>query len=98
MILFDGANPQLSGDLAALVETLGDPEARLDYTHGTLPVTGGEWIFAARGITLFVSERQAALHVALYPATTAAGRARLRPASRQDAAPITRGGEDQPPR
>jgi hypothetical protein len=70
-------NPQ--AELGAL--GLGEPEERLDYAHGTLPVDAGEWVFAARGITLFVNTTaETLLHVALYAPTTAAGyRAALRP-------------------
>jgi hypothetical protein len=77
VVLFDGMNPQ--ADLGAL--ELGEPEERLDYAHGTLPVDAGEWVFAARGITLFVNTTaDTLLHVALYAPTTAAGyRADLRP-------------------
>jgi hypothetical protein len=81
VILFDGMNPELTGDYTELIEDLGDPDERLDYSHGTLPVSGGEWIFAARGMTLFVNTTaDTLLHVALYTPTTASDyRARLRP-------------------
>jgi hypothetical protein len=69
VVLFDGTHPQL--DFAPLVDALGEPEAREDYTFGTLGVDGGEWIFAARGITLFVNtDPDRVLHVALYAATS----------------------------
>jgi hypothetical protein len=81
VVLFDGMNPELREGLEALTADLGAPDARLDYRHGTLPVPGGEWVHAARGLTLFVNTTaDTALHVALYaPTTTEAYRAALRP-------------------
>ena len=54
-----------------------------------MPVDDGEWIYAARGITVFVNtDPDRVLHVALYAPTTAV-RLRRAPAAapRQDAAP-----------
>jgi hypothetical protein len=79
VVLFDGMNPE--HELAPLAAELGDPAERLDYAHGTLPVDGGEWVYAGRGITLFVNTTaEELLHVALYAPTEVADyRARLRP-------------------
>jgi hypothetical protein len=67
VVLFDGMNPRLTGGLDPLLSDLGDPQARLDYCHGTLPVDRGEWVFPSRGVTLFVNTTgDAALHVALF--------------------------------
>lgn len=79
VVLFDGMNPET--DFAALVAALGEPEARHDYAFGTLPVPAGEWVYAARGLTLFVNtDPDRVLHVALYAATTPGEyAARLRP-------------------
>jgi hypothetical protein len=68
-------------ELSPLVDELGDAPERLDYAHGTLPVDGGEWVYADRGITLFVNTTaEELLHVALYAPTGVADyRARLRP-------------------
>jgi hypothetical protein len=69
--MFDGMNPLLAGGLAPLLADLGEPEERLDYRHGTLPVKAGEWIFSSRGATLFAdATAEVALHVALYPPMT----------------------------
>jgi hypothetical protein len=79
VVLFDAALPQV--DFLALMADLGEPEERHDYTFGTLPLDDGEWIYAQRGITVFVNaEPDRLLHVALYAPTTAAEYAgRLRP-------------------
>ena len=60
---------------------LGEPDERHDYTFGTLAVDDGEWVYAARGITVFVNtDPDRVLHVALYAPTTATDYAeRLRP-------------------
>jgi len=71
VVMFDGMNPRLAGGLEPLVSDLGDPEARLDYRHGTLPVERGEWVYPSRGATLFVNTTaDTALHVALYGPVT----------------------------
>jgi len=77
VVLFDGMNPAFEGDPAAF----GSPGERLDYAHGTLPVPAGEWVYAERGITLFVNTTaDTLLHVALYaPTSVPEYRARLRP-------------------
>jgi hypothetical protein len=79
VVLFDGAQPEL--DFVALANALGEPEAREDCTVGTLDVAGGEWIYAGRGLTLFVnSEPDRVLHIALYaPVSVDAYADRLRP-------------------
>jgi hypothetical protein len=79
VILFDGVRPQL--DFAALAADLGEPDERLDFVNGLVPIPGGEWVFAGRGITVFVNKgADKATYVVLYAPTTAADyRARLRP-------------------
>jgi len=72
LVLFDGMNPELAGPFAALRDDLGTPAGRLDWERGTLTISGGEWVYPERGITLFVDPDAAntALHVAVYHATT----------------------------
>lgn len=71
VVLFDGTNPQIVGGLASIVSSAGRPAASLDYRHGTLPVSGGEWVYASRGLTVFVNTTaDTALHVALYAPTS----------------------------
>jgi hypothetical protein len=79
VVLFDAALPEV--DFAALTADLGEPEERHDYAFGTLAVDDGEWIYARRGITVFVNtDPDRVLHVALYAPTSAADYAeRLRP-------------------
>jgi hypothetical protein len=39
---------------AALLAELGEPEARWDGALGPIPVPGSEWVYARRGLTLYV--------------------------------------------
>ncbi len=89
LVLFDGMNPELAGDFAALHADLGAPVARLDWYHGTLPIPAGEWVYPARGITLFVNTTaDTALHIALYGATNLETyRSELRPHLRKRLTP-----------
>lgn len=81
VVLFDGMNPDLDGGWAPLAADLGEPEAKLDWYRDTLLMTGGEWVYPARGITIFGrAAGNAALHVAVYtPTTLAEYEASLRP-------------------
>ena len=81
VVLFDGMNPKLRGGFARLASDLGAPPVRRGYSHGTLAIADGEWIYATRGLTLFVNTTaETALHVALYaPTTTEAYVSDLRP-------------------
>jgi hypothetical protein len=70
-ILFDGMNPELAGGFAPLHQDLGEPADRLDWYYGTLPISGGEWVYPSRGITVFLNTTaDKALHIALYRSTT----------------------------
>jgi hypothetical protein len=72
LVLFDGMNPELASGFAVLRDDLGAPAARLDWEHGTLKISGGEWAYPARGITVFVDPDapDTALHIAVFHATT----------------------------
>ncbi|MDQ2807307.1 MAG: hypothetical protein M3Z04_10420 [Chloroflexota bacterium] len=73
LVLFDGTNPELAGGFAPLRANLGEPVARLDWYHGTLPIPAGEWVYPARGITVFVNTTaEEILHIALYRSTSLA--------------------------
>jgi hypothetical protein len=81
VVLFDGMNPELDGGWAPLAADLGEPEAKLDWHRDTLLMKGGEWVYPARGITIFGrAAGDDALHVAVYaPTTLAEYEASLRP-------------------
>jgi hypothetical protein len=69
--MFDGMNPTLSCGWTELSDDLGTPEAKLDWIHGAVKMTGGERVHAGRGITVFINpENDFVIHVSLYvPAT-----------------------------
>jgi hypothetical protein len=81
VVLFDGMSPELDGDWAPLAADLGEPEAKLDWTHDMLQMKGGEWIYPQRGITIFGrASGNAAIRIAVYhPTTLADYKASLRP-------------------
>jgi hypothetical protein len=70
--------PELA-DVAGLLTALGEPEAKLDYYPSTVPMlrAKGAWVYATRGITLFMSKDGAnVVRFEVYPPTTAADYAR----------------------
>jgi len=72
LILFDAMNPELEGGFVPLYNDLGEPTEKLDWHYGTLAIPSGEWVYAKRGITVFLNTTaDKALHVALYQPTTA---------------------------
>ena len=80
-VAFDAMNPQMDGDWRALAESLGAPDAALDWVFGTVPMTRGERVYAARGITLWLNpETQAVVYVTVYaPATVDVYKQRIQP-------------------
>lgn len=54
-----------------LLDELGEPDARLDAYRHTVRVPGGEWVYASRGLTLFVYPPDALIyHLAAYAGTS----------------------------
>jgi hypothetical protein len=81
IVLFDGMNPELDGGWAPLAADLGEPDAKLDWHRDDVLMKGGEWVYPARGITIFGrAAGDDALHIAVYtPTTLATYKAELRP-------------------
>ncbi|MGI9064263.1 MAG: hypothetical protein ACR2FQ_10700 [Pseudonocardiaceae bacterium] len=70
--MFSGMNPQLAVPWPQLSDDLREPDAVLDWMHATDPITGGERVYARRGITVFLDpEDDVVIHVSLYAPTTA---------------------------
>lgn len=66
--------PGLS-DVAALLAALGEPDAKLGCYYSGVPVLDeeGEWVYAGRGITLFMSsDRSNVIALSVYEPTTVA--------------------------
>jgi hypothetical protein len=62
-------------DPPALLAALGAPDAKLDYYPSTVPRlrAQGAWVYAARGLTLFLSgDGKNVVRFEMYPPTTAA--------------------------
>jgi hypothetical protein len=61
----------LTGQAAA--ERLGDPDARLDSARGTVPLPASEWLYAGRGLAVFVDpDTDAVWRATLFRACTPA--------------------------
>jgi hypothetical protein len=74
VVMFDGNSPELDGGWSALQQDLGSPEAMLDYTNGMSLAPQSEWVYARRGITVFLNKgHDRVTHVAVYPPTTVEG-------------------------
>ncbi len=46
--------PMLPYPASELVHHLGKPQAKVDYSAGAMPVAEGAWVYAGRGITVFL--------------------------------------------
>jgi hypothetical protein len=58
-------------DTKSLLDSLGPPDEKLDWAWGVLKMSGSEYVYARRGITLFFNpETQAVIYVTLYAPTT----------------------------
>jgi hypothetical protein len=74
VLLVDAANPGISdSDWRKLRDALGPPDARADFRFDVLDVKAGHWIWAARGLALFLSlGDDGVVRVVQFPPTTAA--------------------------
>ena len=71
VVLFDGMNPELDSGWAPLAQDLGEPETKLEWLDSGVATPGGEWVYPARGITVFLdTETNTPRHLAVYPPTT----------------------------
>lgn len=71
--------PRVVGDWDSLRVALGEPEAKFAYWKGVVESESGQWVYATRGIAVFVSLSEATLvRVMMFPPTSvAAYRSRL---------------------
>lgn len=71
VLLMDTESPVLRTELPVLLQTLGTPAAKLESYLGTFCLEESEWVFASRGLTLYVNpETLQLLRLAVYPATS----------------------------
>jgi hypothetical protein len=91
-VLFEAmVGPKLEA-FQELLQELGTPAAQLDWDFGTLPLPRSEYVYPARGITLFLNtDQDRALHISLYaPTTLEAYLERLRPRFGSQRRPLSR--------
>lgn len=70
MALFDGMNPVLADPWPILAADLGEPEARLNWVHGVVPMPAGELVYAQRGITVSLNPaNDFVAYLSVYPPT-----------------------------
>jgi hypothetical protein len=61
VILIDATDVSLPEPLPFLLDALGEPDAKLDSFLGTLEIKRSEFVYAQRGLTLFVNPANAVL-------------------------------------
>lgn len=61
VVLIDAADLDLAEPLPLLLDALGEPDAKLDSFLGTLEIAGSEYVYAQRGLTLYVNPATAIL-------------------------------------
>ncbi|MBE9183027.1 hypothetical protein IQ268_31320 [Oculatella sp. LEGE 06141] len=70
VLLLDVAYPFSSG-LDALLAQWGEPDARLDARWNVVTLPQGEWVYAQRGLALWINpENQVLLHMAAFTPTS----------------------------
>ena len=70
-LMLDVQTPKFTSDVAVVLNELGEPEAKLDYVWGTLPVAAGELVYPKRGLSLFAAPTGLAIfHLAAFSPTT----------------------------
>lgn len=71
VVLFDGMNPELDGGWARLAKDLGEPETKLEWMDSGVSTPAGEWVYPARGITVFLdTQTNTPRHLAVYAPST----------------------------
>lgn len=74
VLMLDVQTPKFTSDVLVVLNELGEPEAKLDYVWGTLPIAAGEWVYAKRGLSLFVEPTgPTVFHLAAFSPTTVDG-------------------------
>ncbi|MGY8706517.1 hypothetical protein RAD16_12330 [Bradyrhizobium sp. 18BD] len=55
VVLIDATDVSLPEPLPSLLNALGEPDAKLDSFLGTFEIKGSEYVYARRGLTLYVN-------------------------------------------
>ncbi|RXT36536.1 hypothetical protein [Bradyrhizobium betae] len=61
VVLVEATDVSLPEPLTSLLNTLGEPEAKLDSFLGTFEIKGSEYVYARRGLVLYVNPATAKL-------------------------------------
>ncbi|HWO20848.1 MAG TPA: hypothetical protein VNO30_18910 [Kofleriaceae bacterium] len=70
VVRVDIEHPELAGPVPALLSTLGAPDGKLDYYDGVLLMPGGQQVWPARGLALYLDETGAQVkRIALFKPT-----------------------------
>jgi hypothetical protein len=68
LLMLDAEYPDPSGTLAAEIEKLGEPEARLDSWWDVLNLKRAEWVYASRGLAAFINpDNRTVLRLLAFP-------------------------------
>jgi len=74
VLMLDVEYPSFSAETPALLKQLGEPEAKLDYDWGTTRFEKSEWVYAGRGLALFLApDSSRVFHLAAFSRTTLQG-------------------------
>jgi hypothetical protein len=74
VLMLDVEYPSFVLETPALLKELGDPETKLDYDWGTTRLENSEWVYADRGLALFLApDNSRAFHLAVFSRTTMQG-------------------------
>jgi hypothetical protein len=72
VLVIDVENPEIKNPGKLLVQ-LGQPEAQLNTWQSLVPRHSGEWVYAKRGLALFLDpSTRLIFHLAVFPPTTLA--------------------------
>ena len=73
-LMLDVQYPSFPSEVSVLLQQLGEPEAKLDYDWGTMRIEKGEWVYADRGLALFLApDSSRVFHLAAFSRTTLQG-------------------------
>lgn len=68
LVMIDISHPELPYPDGELLERLGDPEARLDYSFDVMEIEDGAWLYPTRGMALFLDAgKETVMRLSLFP-------------------------------
>ena len=68
LLMLDSEYPDPSNTLGVEIESLGEPEARLDCWWDVLSLKGAEWVYASRGLAALINpDNRIVLRLLVFP-------------------------------